>query len=196
MRRLLLVVVVVLAASTWFVARQAPALEGEPLPSTAPAGLIQAETLQTGTGDQHRRGKEPPITPTHLRLVGIDAPVVPLRLAGSTLIPPDDPRVLGWWGVPAGAKRGVTLLVGHTVHTGGGELDDLEDVTVGAFAHVNGLDYEVVSNEVITKGELAERAPDLFDQAGSHRLVVVTCEGYDPATGHYDSNVVLVARPV
>jgi hypothetical protein len=104
--------------------------------------------------------------------------------------------VLGWWGVPAGAKRGVTLLVGHTVHTGGGELDDLEDVALGSLAHVNGHDYEVVSNEVITKGELAERAPALFDQAGSHRLVVVTCEGYDPETGHYDSNVVLVARPV
>ena len=203
MRWLLLGVGVVLSASIWFVTWQAPAPEGEPPSSTAPAQSIEPETLssepetlRTGTEDERPRVKKPPSTPTRLRLAEIDAPVVPLRLAGSTLTPPDDPRVLGWWGVPAGAKRGVTLLVGHTVNAGGGELDDLEDVAVGALAQVNGHDYEVVSNEVITKDELAERAPDLFDQAGSRRLVVVTCEGYDPATGQYDSNVVLVALPV
>jgi len=190
------VAVLVLSASVLLVAWQAPAPEEEPPPSRAPAQVIQAETPETHPGDEHPPGEQPPPSaPTHLRLAEIDAPVIPLRLAGSTLTPPDDPRVLGWWGAPAGAKRGVTLLVGHTVHTGGGELDDLEDVTVGSLAHVNDHDYEVVSNEVITKEELSERAPDLFDQSGSHRLVVVTCEGYDPATGHYDSNVVLVARP-
>src|SRR5687768_2429571 len=45
----------------------------------------------------------PPVTadptkPTRLRLDGINAPVVPLDLSGSTLVPPDDPTVLGWWG--------------------------------------------------------------------------------------------------
>ena len=134
-----------------------------------------------------------PTTPTRLRLDEIDAPVVPLDLAGSTLVPPDDPTVLGWWGKDAGARHGVTLLVGHTVHTGGGDLDDLEDVPVGATARVSGVRYEVTSVKVISKTALAERAPRLFAQSGPHRLVVVTCEDYDPATGHYDSNVVLTA---
>ena len=128
-----------------------------------------------------------------MRLDGIDAPVVPLDLSGSTLVPPDNPTVLGWWGKDAGARHGVTLLVGHTVHTGGGDLDNLEDVPVGATAHVSGVRYEVASVKVISKTALAERAPRLFAQSGPHHLVVVTCEDYNPTTGHYDSNVVLTA---
>ena len=104
--------------------------------------------------------------------------------------------MLGWWGRQAGAKHGVTLLVGHTMHTGGGDLDDLEDVRLGTVATVEGHHYRVTSNQVISKAALAQRATHLFDQAGAPRLVVVTCEGYDPATGDYDSNVVLTATPV
>ena len=92
-----------------------------------------------------------------------------------------------------GLEHGVTLLVGHTVHTGGGDLDNLEDVPVGAAAHVSGVRYEVGSVKVISKTTLAEQAPRLFAQSGPHRLVIVTCEDYNPATGHYDSNVVLTA---
>lgn len=134
--------------------------------------------------------------PNHLKMAGIDAPVVHLALSGNTLVPPSDPTVLGWWGRHAGAPHGVTLLVGHTVHTGGGDLDDLEDVPIGSTATVSGHQYRVTSNEVISKAKLARRAPRLFGQSGAPRLVVVTCEGYDPATGHYDSNVVLTATPV
>jgi hypothetical protein len=136
-----------------------------------------------------------PTTPSRLRMAGIDSPVVPVDLDGTALVPPSDPTLLGWGGRKAGARHGVTLLVGHTVHTGGGDLDDLEDVAVGTSARVNGVAYEVTSNTVISKAELAERAPRLFGQSGPPRLVIVTCEGYDPATGHYDSNVVLTATP-
>ena len=81
------------------------------------------------------------------------------------------------------------------MHTGGGDLDDLEDVPVGATANVSGVRYEVTSVKVISKTALAERAPRLFAQSGPHRLVVVTCEDYNQATGRYDSNVVLTATP-
>ncbi len=137
-----------------------------------------------------------PSRPDHLRMAWIDAPVVPLDLSGSTLLPPADPTVLGWWGRKAGARHGVTLLVGHTVHTGGGDLDDLEHVRVGTVAKVDGHDYRVTANKVISKAALAKRAAHLFNQSGEHRLVVVTCEGYDPTTGHFDNNVVLTATPV
>lgn len=109
-------------------------------------------------------------------------------------MPPSDPRVLGWWGSKAGAKHGVTLLVGHTVHTGGGTFDDLEEVPVGTDVNVSGVHYTVTSNRIISKAELAQEATHLFSQRGSHRLVLVTCEDYDPATGHYGSNVVLIAK--
>ena len=45
--------------------------------------------------------------------------------------------------------------------------------------------------EVISKDEMAERAPALFSQTGPPKLVLVTCENYDRATGHYASNVVV-----
>jgi hypothetical protein len=121
---------------------------------------------------------------------------VPLRLADTELVPPADPTTVGWWGRPAGARHGATLLTGHTVHDGGGDLDDLEDVEVDSMANVSGVEYQVETVRVIRKAALAKQAPRLFDQGGEHRLVVVTCEGYGPASGHYDSNVVLTATPV
>ncbi len=136
-----------------------------------------------------------PVLPERLRMDDIDARVLPLELSGDTLVPPDDPTTLGWWGRKAGARHGTTLLVGHTVHTGGGDLDDLEDIALGETAVVGGVEYEVTSNEVISKAALARRAERLFGQSGKHRLVVVTCEDYDSLTGHYDSNVVLTAVP-
>jgi hypothetical protein len=137
-----------------------------------------------------------PRTPERLRLWKFDAPVIPIELDGDTLVPPDDPTVLGWWGRPAGAAQGTTLLVGHTVSTGGGTFDDLEHTPVGEIANVSGVRYRVERVDVITKAQLADRAPRLFDQAGEPRLVLVTCEGWNPATRTYSHNVVVVAQPL
>src|SRR5262245_38015762 len=137
-----------------------------------------------------------PRTPERLRLWKFDAPVIPIELVGETLTPPDDPTVLGWWGQPAGSERGTTLLVGHTVSTGGGTFDDLEDTPVGEVANVSGVKYRVERVNVITKAQLANRASRLFDQAGDPKLVLVTCEGWDPATRTYSHNVVVVATPI
>ena len=62
---------------------------------------------------------------------------------------------------------------------------------MGARAHLNGHSYEVRSVKVISKDELARRAPALFAQTGRPKLVLVTCEDYDRTTGHYASNVVV-----
>ena len=128
------------------------------------------------------------------RRVG-SAQVVPIALVGDTLVPPADPSVLGWWGREVGAKHGRTLLFGHTVHTGGGLLNDLhEKAPVGASMVVSGHVYHVVSNRDLSKLKVAQMAPRLFSQTGPHRLVVVTCDGYNPVTGHYRSNTVVVAK--
>lgn len=134
--------------------------------------------------------------PAHLRLWKFDAPVIPVHLHGTELVPPSDPSTLGWWGQPAGAAHGTTLLVGHTVHTGGGMLDDLEDTPVGRVADVSGVRYRVTSVKVVTKTRLAQRAQQLFAPSGRPKLVLVTCEGYDRHTGLYADNVVVVATPL
>src|SRR5262245_7006755 len=53
-----------------------------------------------------------PVRPETFDLWKFQAPVVPLELSGSELVPPADPTVVGWWGKRAGAKTGTTLLTG------------------------------------------------------------------------------------
>ena len=64
-------------------------------------------------------------------------------------------------------------------------------------ARVNGHSYEVTSAEVISKDA---RSPSVLQpcspKIGRPHLVRVTCEDYDPATGHYASNVVVTLDPV
>jgi Sortase domain len=163
--------------------------QSEPLASSAPSSVTTSATSEMSAA-------VPPAAPTRLHLGDIDAPVVPLELTRSALTPPDDPNILGWWGKRAGARHGTTLLTGHTVHDGGGTFDDLELTPLGERAHLNGHSYQVASVDVISKDELAHRAPALFAQTGRPNLVLVTCEDYNPATGHYASNVVVTLDPV
>lgn len=178
MRRLLLVLCTVLALSACGVQEEPPA-------STTPR--LHKTVEKKEPYPEHSR------VPTRLRVWHYDARVVPIEPEGGVLVPPSDPTVLGWWGARSGAKSGTTLLTGHTVHTGGGTFDDLEDIPVGSVASLNGIRYRVVQVEIVTKDELALRSSKLFRQTGKNRLVLVTCEGYDSSTGTYADNVVVVA---
>lgn len=174
-----------------------------PVPTEPSPGPWPEETQTSATPGPkvQRQVDRQPVEPQRLYCCGdLDAPVVPLHLEGNALVPPSDPQVLGWWGAKAGSPKGTTLLVGHTVHAaawktyGHGVLDNLEEVALGTDINVSGVHYTVTRNRIISKAALSRRAPHLFSQRGSHRLVVVTCEDYDPATGHYASNVVLIAK--
>ncbi len=190
MKRLLLCLTALVALTGCGVAKAQP----EPLASGAPASVPSSPLSSTPAADTLGTPAPtavPPTVPKRLRLGDINAPVVPLALTGSALTPPDDPRTLGWWGKRAGSRHGTTLLTGHTVHDGGGTFDNLEDTPLGGHARVSGHSYQVTSVEVISKEELAERAPVLFAQTGRAKLVLVTCEDYQRATGHYASNVVV-----
>ena len=171
----------------------------EPLTSSAPASVLAEQpatpSVAAAPESPTSAGRASSV-PTRLRLDDIDAKVVPLSVEGATLTPPDDPRLLGWWGQRAGAPHDTTLLVGHTVHDGGGAFDDLEHVALGAHADLSGNVYEVAAVEVISKQALAKRATALFAQTGTPKLVLVTCEDYNRATGHYASNVVVTLMPV
>lgn len=167
----------------------------EPPSLTAPA-LVTVQAVIPAVKIGHRPIVADRVYPDRLRLGAVDAEVIPIALVGGLLVPPSDPQVLGWWGRMAGSPHGVTLIVGHSVHTGGGALNDLDAVPAGAVADLSGVKYRVVSNETMSKADLAARATDLFNQSGPPRLVVVTCEDYDPATGEWVSNAVLTAVPM
>lgn len=176
---------------------------------SAPAGASAATSPSTSTSPV----SEPPVlreavaaprrpgAPVELVVpaLGVAAPVEPVRAPDGVLVPPSDPRRLGWWagGARPGDARGSALVAGHTVHTGGGALDDLETLRRGAPVRVRTdrglLRYEVTSVRVFEKGRLARESARLFSQEARGRLVLLTCEDWDGS--RYLSNVVVVAEP-
>lgn len=128
--------------------------------------------------------------------LGVRAPVVGIRMNDDlVLAPPRDPDVVGWWsqGVEPGAPTGTAVLVGHTVRSGGGALDDIDRLVPGATVGVAGRDYRVDAVEVMSKDELARRSGELFDQSAPGRVVLITCEDWDGTA--FRSNVVVTAVP-
>ena len=135
-----------------------------------------------------------------IEALGVDAPVLSVAMQGRSLDPPPDPQDLGWWaaGARPGDARGSALVTGHTVHDGGGALDDLEEIVRGTEIRVrtSGGTVRYVADRVavLDKQDVARSAAQLFSQESGGRLVLVTCEGWD-GTG-YRSNVVVLATPV
>jgi LPXTG-site transpeptidase (sortase) family protein len=132
--------------------------------------------------------------------LGVRARVVGIAAPNGVLAPPSDPAVLGWWDAGAfpGAAHGNALITGHTVHTGGGALDDIASLEPGdrvRVATVNGrIQYVVRSVVVYSKAELEQQAARVFRQDGPGRLALITCDDWDGAA--YQSNAVVFATPV
>lgn len=156
---------------------------------TAPLPMEQRATWRPGAPER-----------LEVPALDIDAPVVPIAAPGGVLTPPSDPQTLGWWadGARPGARRGSALVTGHTVSSGGGAMDDLEQLAVGERVWMRTergrIGYEVRDVVILGKGELARRATEVFDQEVDGRLVLITCEDWNGV--EYLSNVVVTAAPV
>ena len=130
----------------------------------------------------------------------VDSRVVPISGQSGTLLPPSDPQVLGWWqeGRPVGAQDGTAVVTGHTVHTGGGALDNLDKLVVGDVVRVRTdqgwITYAVQRNRTYSKDALARDAETLFRQGGPGRLLLITCDDWNGR--FYESNAVVFATPV
>lgn len=145
-----------------------------------------------------------PASPVNLSVpsVGIDAPVVSIPLQeGSVLDPPADPSTLGWWDDSArpGARKGQTVITGHTVSTGGGAMDSMVDVEPGGTVDVETdegtMRYRITDKEVVTRPDLAERAEEIFGQdVTKGRLVIVTCTNWNGAV--WEDNLVVYGTPL
>jgi LPXTG-site transpeptidase (sortase) family protein len=130
----------------------------------------------------------------------VDSEVVPISGQSGSLLPPSDPQVLGWWkeGRWPGAGQGTAVITGHTVHTGGGALDHLDQLVVGDSLRVrtdNGwIRYVVQRARIYSTAQLARDADQIFRLDGPGRLVVITCDGWNGVS--YDSNAIVIATPV
>ena len=158
---------------------------------------VPARARATSTVAAPRVGVRPEVVV--VPALGVRALVSPIDTEDGALTPPADPQRLGWWtgGARPGADTGAAVLTGHTVHTGGGALDDLEKLVRGDRVLVQSgarqVAYDVSSVRVMSKDELARESTDLFARSGPGRLVLVTCEDWDGTT--YRSNVVVTALP-
>lgn len=134
--------------------------------------------------------------------IGLDAPLVPIEVEqDGSLDPPADTDIVGWWQRSAhpGQQVGQTVLTGHTVHTGGGVMNELGDLERGeeVLVHDDGrtVSYEVTKVFVYTRPQVADNAQALFgqDRPGG-RLVLVTCTDWNGSS--YDSNIIVYGKPV
>jgi len=195
------VVLLVVGAVWWWTppTTATPQPAQDPRPSTAPPP--GQEVVEAVPPPRELRVRTRPGAPERLQVpeLDIDAPIIPIGAPGGVLTPPSDPQTLGWWadGAEPGARSGSALVTGHTVSAGGGAMDDLEELDRGDRMWMRTdrgrIAYEVSTVVILGKGDLAEQAPQLFDQAVSGRLVLITCEDWNGV--EYLSNVVVTATP-
>lgn len=194
-------ILVVIGGTAWWFQPQtlAPVGVEDPTPSVSlPPGQTIVESVPL---PKEQRVETEPGAPERLQVpaLGIDAPIVPIGAPGGVLTPPSDPLTLGWWadGAKPGATRGSALVTGHTVHDGGGAMDNLEQLDPGDRVWMRTdrgrIGYDVRTVVVLGKGELAARAQQVFDQEVRGRLVLITCEDWNGV--EYLSNVVVTASP-
>jgi LPXTG-site transpeptidase (sortase) family protein len=132
----------------------------------------------------------------------IRAPIRPIEVNDQQILdPPRNARDVGWWKRSArpGATKGQTVLTGHTVHTGGGVMDDLGKLRRGQLVKVvtrkGTMVYRTTKVVTWTKEELSKRAVDLFGQKrDDERLVLITCSQWTGS--EYKSNIVVFADPL
>ncbi|GAB3430437.1 class F sortase [Actinophytocola sediminis] len=133
---------------------------------------------------------------------GGTAVLVRAEVLDGVLPVPDDLGEATWWGADPGAGDGATVLAGHVNWNGAvGPFAELWRARTGDLVTVvdqagDALGYEVTDVLTLDKDELPQRAAQLFDQAGAHRLVLVTCGGrwVGGTSGYADNRVVIATR--
>lgn len=161
-----------------------------------------ATTSPIGTRAAAAPSPVPGVRPETVVLPSLDvrADVTPIATQDGALTPPSDPLDAGWWsgGSQPGAATGAAVITGHTVSTGGGAFDDLEELASGDRVLVLSdgatVAYDVTTVEVLSRAELARESAAIFARSGPGRLVLITCEDWDGTA--YRSNVVVTATPV
>ncbi|RJQ71607.1 class F sortase [Pseudonocardiaceae bacterium YIM PH 21723] len=133
---------------------------------------------------------------------GTEVRLVRKEIAADGSLPiPDGVNEATWWGAGLEAGQGATVLAGHVNWQNRiGPFEQLWRAAPDQRATVRDVDgtaheYAVSEVHTVTKQELPNRAAELFDQQGPHRLVLVTCGGrWIGGRLGYDENRIVVLR--
>ena len=120
---------------------------------------------------------------------------------GSLKVPQDtgNGAPASWYdGSPTPGERGPSVLLGHVNALGGnkGVFADLRRLTPGAEITVSRTDgsiavFTVDRGALYPKNEFPTL--EVYGNTDAAELRLITCDGYDPATGEFDDNYVIYA---
>jgi sortase (surface protein transpeptidase) len=179
-------------------------------PSPATAGSAAPEPAASTPVPAAPAASGPPVLarsePVTLEIPGIgvrtDLIELGLRDNGSLEVPEDtgSGAPAGWYnGSPTPGERGPSVMLGHVNALGGnkGVFADLRKLTPGAEVNVIRADG---STAVFTvdRGALYSKSGfptlEVYGNTPGAELRLITCDGYDPATGLFDDNYVIYAK--
>lgn len=180
-------------------------------PTATSGGTVPAGPARSTGGLTTARPAGPPAVARGQVPVSVSVPSVglrsPIRSVGvdrhGLMQIPEDLRTAGWYryGARPGQGGGATVLAAHvdTAAAGVGPWASLKKVRVGATVTLGtdkqDIRYQVT--EVIRVRKAGLDTASLFSTVGPERLHLVTCGGrFDARTGHYQDNLIVVARRV
>ncbi|WP_236789310.1 class F sortase [Amycolatopsis sp. GM8] len=191
----------------------APVVQTAPVPTTTlpppPPPPPPARSTAPAPPATSSRVPAPPAAPVVTQAPGTvrlpsgsTAQLVRQEVVGGVLPVPKGLGEAAWWGADLDATRGASVFAGH-VNWGGhtGPFAELWHAQAGQLITVVAPDgrraqYRISQLISVDKGELPQRAPDLFAQTGPHRLVLVTCGGeWIGGEQGYADNRVAIADP-
>ncbi|MBT2594551.1 sortase domain-bontaining protein [Arthrobacter sp. ISL-72] len=125
-----------------------------------------------------------------------------LRQNGSLEVPQDtgSGAPASWYnGSPTPGERGPSVMLGHVNALGGntGVFADLRTLTPGTEINVSRTDGSVALFTVdrgATYSKNSFPTLEVYGNTPGAELRLITCDGYDPATGLFDDNYVIYAK--
>ncbi|KNH10409.1 peptidase C60 sortase A and B, partial [Arthrobacter sp. ZBG10] len=124
-----------------------------------------------------------------------------LRENGSLEVPQDtgNGAPAGWYnGSPSPGERGPAIMLGHVNALGGnkGVFADLRQLTPGTeinAVRADGSTATFVMDRGAVYGKDNFPTFEVYGNTAGPELRLITCDGYDPATGLFDDNYVVYA---
>lgn len=132
--------------------------------------------------------------------IGVDSPLLHLGLQadGTLEVPPTDPgSPAGWYDKsPSPGEIGPAILLGHVNDTrnASGVFGRLQELTAGDIVQVT-LEDQTTVEFVVTNAEMYGKdefpTQKVYGDTEGSEIRLITCDGYDSATGQWGDNLVV-----